>query len=85
MYSDGALVRVIRVGPGPTRLTVKLLLADGCRINNNDIDLYNTDKSFNKLIIIIIIINTVFVYAISLAIKPFRGALHYTNIQITIK
>ena len=32
---------------------------------------------------IIIIINTVFVYAIYLAIKPFRGALHYMNIQIT--
>ena len=26
----------------------------------------------------IIIMNTVFVYAISLAIKPFRGALHFT-------
>ena len=36
------------------------------------------------IIIIIIIINTVFVYAIYLAIKPFRGAVHYMNIQITI-
>ena len=30
------------------------------------------------IIIIIIIINTVFVYAISPAIKPFRGALQFT-------
>ena len=28
----------------------------------------------------IIIINTVFVYAIALVIKPFRGALHFTGI-----
>jgi len=30
------------------------------------------------VIVIIIIINTVFVYAISPAIKPFRGALQFT-------
>ena len=33
----------------------------------------------------VIIKRTVFVYAISLAMKTFRGAGHYRNTQITLK
>ena len=61
-------------------LDSKLLVYSNCeQLALLIVDVNINYKCYSSLLyIIIIIINTVFIYAIYLVIKPFRGALHFT-------